>query len=188
MDPLFWHPILGHLQKVKQKQQKGILSISGNNAVKSLNYVYNNHADVNGIISKSAETTTVVKIKKGNIDYFKHKNNTISWSMKGMMVSDNSSGEEIEGRQSGALGLFHELGHFFQKNFHYEQYMKDINTYDKQYGDMEERRNIEQNETPAANILGEDTRNNHDGFLFKTVDPISTKTKKEVKQEIRQQP
>ena len=104
-----------------------------------------------------------------------------------MKISDNSSGEKVKGRQSGALVLFHELGHFFQKNFHYEQFMEGINTFDEQYDNMEERRNIEQNETPAAKILGEGTRNNHSALPFKTVNPISTKTKKEVRKETQQQ-
>ncbi len=149
-------------------------------AIKSLDYIYNNNADVSGIIEQSINTTEKVIIKKtrGN-DHYKSSTKTIYWSTKGMEVYDNSNGDEKKSRQSGALGLFHELGHFFRDVFKHDDYVNSRRISDDNYTNLEEQRVIEDYETPAAKILGEGTRNNHDGKTLNTIDPISTQTKHE---------
>ncbi len=153
------------------------------NSVNSLNYIYNNNADVEGIIQQSVSTSEIVKVKKSNSDYYDDANKTIHWSTKGLKVWDNSSGTEKEGRQSGALGLFHELGHFYRDVFKSSYFDKDLKTLDQDYENMEERRVIEYYETPSAKILREGTRNNHDGAPLNTADPTSTKTRREIRKE-----
>jgi len=155
------------------------------NSVNSLNYIYNNNADVEGIIHQSVSTSEIVKIKKSNDDYYNDKNNTIHWTTKGMKVWDNSSGSEKKGRQSGALGLFHELGHFYREVFKSDEYESDFEIYDADYDNMEERKVIEDYETPAAKILNEGTRNNHRGAPLNTAEPTSNKTKREIRRENR---
>ena len=167
------------------------MEYAGNNqfvsdAVNSLNYVYENNADVHGIINKSAESTEIVKVKKGNSDYYDPRKQTITWSKKGMTVWDNSSGTEVHGRQSGALGLFHELGHFYRHIFMPEDVDRDFATPDAQYDNVEERRVTEDYETPAARILGEGTRDNHSGGPLNTVSPTSTQTRREARREAKQ--
>ena len=103
-------------------------------------------------------------------------------------VVDNSTGK-ICGRQSAALALFHELGHFFHYISNPNEYDSYANKKDKQYENAEERRTIEQIETPAAIILGESTRNYHRdkygrNLYFDAVSPISTKTKREINKEL----
>ncbi|GEM_PF-751658 len=154
------------------------------NAVNSLNYIYNKNADVEGIIQQSVSTSEIVKVKKGSSDYYHNSKKTIHWSTKGIIVWDNSSGTEKEGRQSGALGLFHELGHFYRDVFKSSEYDTDSKTPDQDYHTMEERRVIEDYETPAAIILNEGTRNNHRGKILNTVDPLSTKTREEYKRNV----
>ncbi len=166
------------------------MEYTGNNqfvsdAVNSLNYVYKNNADVHGIIKKSAESTEIVKVKKGNSDYYDPRKQTITWSKKGMTVWDNSSGIEVQGRQTGALGLFHELGHFYRHIFMPEDVDRDFGTPDAQYDNVEEKRVIEDYETPAARILGEGTRDNHSGRQLNTVSPTSTQTRREARKEAR---
>jgi hypothetical protein len=154
-------------------------------AVNSLNYISENDADIHGIIKKSAESTEIVKVKKGNTSYYNERKKTIIWSPKGLKVWDNSSGKEVNGRQSGALGLFHELGHFYRHIFLPKDFKEDYNTPDAQYNNVEERRVIEDYETPAADILKEGTRNNHRGIPLNTGDPTSTKTKRETRRDER---
>ena len=154
------------------------------NAVNSLNYIYNKNADVEGIIQQSVSTSEIVKVKKSSSDYYDDSKKTIHWSTKGIIVWDNSSGTKKEGRQSGALGLFHELGHFYRDVFKSSEFDTDSRTPDQDYYTMEERRVIEDYETPAAIILNEGTRNNHRGKILNTVDPLSTKTREEYKRNV----
>lgn len=76
--------------------------------------------------------------------------------------------------QSGTLGLFHELGHDFRDIFKHNEFINDINVKDNEYNNFEERRVIEDYETPAAIILNEGTRNNHSGNVIKTKNSTST--------------
>jgi len=150
------------------------------NSVNSLNYINDNNADIESIISQSVATSEIVKVKKSSSDYYDDSNNTIHWSTKGMKVRDNSSGNETKGRQTGALGLFHELGHFYREVFKPSEFDKDFKTEDPSYDNLEERRVIEDYETPAAKILNEGTRNNHGGLPLNTVDPTSIQTRREI--------
>jgi hypothetical protein len=78
------------------------------------------------------------------------------------------------GRQTPALGLFHELGHAYERWNHREEQKRRGKEKDEQYDNDEERFVIEKYETPAAKILRESVRKNHDGAVFQSVSPIST--------------
>ncbi|HHW59090.1 MAG: RHS repeat-associated core domain-containing protein [Bacteroidales bacterium] len=154
------------------------------NAVDSLNYIYNKNADVEGIIQQSVATSEIVNVKKSFSDYYDDSKNTIYWSTKGMKTFYKINGTYEVGKQSGALGLFHELGHFYRDIFKHDEFEKEKNMIDQDYDFVEERRVIEEYETPAAIILNQGIRNNHWAKILNTVDPLSTKTRKEQKNNV----
>jgi len=195
-------------RKIKVVERKGFLGIgrktveynpgvgyTGSNeftkqVFESLNYIYNNDADVNGIIQDVVNHKKVIKVletSKFGATEFNTNNNKLYFNPKeAMRVSLNSSG--LKGQfQSAAIGLFHELGHgwrkLFMKNQQYSDSDVDIYNpdrrdtgYDEQYGSKEERYVNENFETPAIQILqnkgyNESIRNNHEGFPIETDGP-----------------
>lgn len=153
--------------------------------ITSLNYIYNNNADIYGIIKKSVEAIEIVNIYKGIKNKYYDESKIIYWSTKGIYVYYFINEEYIKGRQSGALGLFHELGHFYRDIFKNEEFEKEKDMIDPDYDYVEERRVIEDYETPAAKILNQGIRNNHFGKILNTENPISIITKEEYRKEYK---
>lgn len=75
--------------------------------------------------------------------------------------------------QSPALGLLHELGHALRFLEDIEGLRKDLKTEDKKFKNYEEKRVIEEIETPAAFKLGEPVRFNHGGKKVEVHGPTS---------------
>ena len=143
------------------------------NAFKALNYAQG--GDSKGIINALAESDdkniSIKSTGKSN-GFYNQNNNTIRWNSElGAELLDEDA--NVTGRQPAALVLFHEVGHGYRENFMPEEYYADLATEDPQYGNVEERKVIENYETPAATTLGHGTRTNHSGRLYPTEDPTS---------------
>jgi len=141
-----------------------------NNAVKALNYV--KQGDQLGIIEKIAKNNKLIKIKetKGNTLYNPFSN-TVRFNTKLGLACVDENLDETGGKQSPALGLLHELGHGFVDIFKSMSEKLFLLGTDDQYDNKEDEFVITQIETPAAKILGEGIRENHDGngFIAKDV-------------------
>ncbi|MCX8020820.1 MAG: RHS repeat-associated core domain-containing protein [Chitinophagaceae bacterium] len=151
----------------------------------SLDYIQTNDADKNSMDGKSIvkeiqQSSTKLKIFKGSISLFVPKSNSISFDNEhGHRFVDEKTGKVV-GSQSAALGLLHEMGHFYREKFH------GVYIPAKQ---MKERFEEENNvvrffEAPAARKLGEFIRTSyHPAGLkleyFKPVSVTSTEEKKE---------
>ncbi|MDD3629613.1 MAG: hypothetical protein PHF55_01100 [Bacteroidales bacterium] len=152
--------------------------------INSLNYIYSN-ADIQGIIQKLSNTSEIVEIAYGYYKYYNVEDRRIYFNIKGLEVYFINNGIIDTGKQFGALGLFHELGHTFRDIFKHNEFNNDINIKDNEYDNIEERRVIEDYKTPAAIILNEGIRNNHKGKPFNTIDPRTTKTNEEHRNEYK---
>ena len=140
--------------------------------VKALNYV--SAGDQKNVISTLADDKHIFKIKEGKFDDEKYSplTRTITFNPhSGLKVLDDNGNPTGE-RQTPALGLLHELGHAFVKltkafvpNF--------FNNGDDQYDNKEDAWIIKNIETPAAKILNEGIRYNHDGDAFKAKNSTS---------------
>ena len=140
--------------------------------VKALDYV--SAGDQKNVISTLADDKHIFKIKEGEFDDEKYSplTRTITFNPhSGLKVLDDNGNPTGE-RQTPALGLLHELGHAFVKltkafvsNF--------FNNGDDQYDNKEDTWIIKNIETPAAKILNEGIRYNHDGDAFKAKNSTS---------------
>lgn len=91
--------------------------------------------------------------------------NEVTWADQGgVEVVDSTNGES--GVISPALGLGHEFEHAMN-DIYGDDIGTDLNTYDSQYGNQEERNVIEEYERPAAGRLGEPQRGDHSGTPVK---------------------
>ncbi|MBR5832614.1 MAG: hypothetical protein IKY79_08390 [Bacteroidales bacterium] len=152
----------------------------GNNSfvketVNALNYVIK--GDTQGIINTiSNDQENVVKIKKTYIgnDHYSPKSNTIKYHPQSGLLITDENGNSIEKGQSPALGLLHELGHSYIDLYMTKEDKQEMSSFDNQYDLKEERWVIENIETPAAKILGEGVRYNHDGYIYRTNNSTST--------------
>ncbi|MBR1551528.1 MAG: hypothetical protein IJ632_04330 [Muribaculaceae bacterium] len=70
------------------------------------------------------------------------------------------------------MAAFHEFGHAAAIVDNGELYFQNINNIDEQYGNSEERRNIENVENPKATELGEPIRKNHKFRDLEKVDDV----------------
>lgn len=75
------------------------------------------------------------------------------------------------GRQSPALGLGHEIDHAVEAIYRPATSDRLSASFDAAYDDKEERRVITGSETHAARTLGEDTRRDHAGSLYRVSGP-----------------
>jgi len=119
-------------------------------------------------LRKRPETIYITQGEKNDF-YFDPNNDEI--------VMDTRSGLEVgnDKIQSPALGFLHEAGHALQSLEDPVQFNNDIDTYDHEYHTAEERRVIENIETPAAQKMGEPTRNDHGGKEVQVKSPTYSK-------------
>jgi hypothetical protein len=175
-------------------------------AVESLNYILDNDADTEGIISALAENSDIqvdVKYDKNNAAYL---DGNIAFDFTEgaytSMVDENTGKETEAGQQSPALRFLHELGHAYDdlisgdmdlyssKNADskdYDSFTEKEKTAISWYEDLEEHRVITKYETPAAIILrkkgfNEGARNNYKrSSVFKAACPSCTQSKRQTK-------
>ncbi len=105
----------------------------------------------------------VLQINSRNEDYFDPRNNTIGWDPYSALRTTT------KGHQSPALGLGHEVDHAVE-NRSREQRLMD--QFDARYDNAEERRVILGSETHAARTLGESTRRDHAGSVYRVNSPV----------------
>jgi RHS repeat-associated protein len=159
--------------EAKDKKDNDVKNIFVSSVVESLNYT--KKGDKNNIIENAIEHRKTLKIRNSQEgdDRFIENNNTIYWHpQSGMYVRDNN-GNNV-GEQSSALGLFHELGHGYNWISDRGAYNGRVNTPVRHYDNKEEWFVINFYESPAAKVLGETPRTNHDGALMHTTGPTST--------------
>jgi RHS repeat-associated protein len=140
------------------------------NAARAIRYL-NRHgvATPIGTVHSRSEVVTVQpaadRTNAGQTN-FDPKTNTITWADKGGLEVDNyETGES--GTMSPALALGHEFEHAVNKLLAPKSFKLDTKTRDSQYHLHEERNVIEGWEKPAAEKLGEGTRDNHSGKPIK---------------------
>lgn len=136
---------------------------------------YQRGGDKNGIIDQLAESddkNVFIKRTGKSNGFYNHNNSTVKWNneLGANLLNDDA---EVTGQQPASAILFHEVGHGYRHKFKTAEYFTDLATEDSQYGNVEERRVIEDYETPAATALGYGTRTNHNGSLFETDGPTS---------------
>ena len=172
-------------------------------AFMALDYLYNNGADLSGVICDLACSEETVEIKEntkennpfiknaGMQTYFDSNHESggdpyIIWSDRGGLEFDTKTGwgqilfGDI-GKRSPAEGLLHELAHAqsFLKNR--SQHIIDSKTPVRNYTNREEYDVINQIENPASEALrGEEHigRYRHSGRFYRTVSPTSTEKEK----------
>ena len=127
------------------------------------------------IISKleKSKTSYVVKFSKDQDDSYSRLTKTITWDPTSALAATDALGNMTGETQSPALGLGHELAH--AKGDDSETMETNVKGSDPQYGTKEEKRVIDPIETNAAKQLGEGTRDNHFGRVYRTLDSTSRK-------------
>jgi hypothetical protein len=161
--------------------------------VESLNYI--RKGDENGIIKDISEKKKKVTIKEtGKAGAFFVRNNitgrsTIYYNPTSALKTGENilestiSGSTVVlfredgGTQSPALGLFHELGHNYENWNNRREQRRRARKSHESYHDLEEKYVIEKYENPAAKILEESTRGNHNGKPYESTGPTSTTEK-----------
>jgi RHS repeat-associated protein len=94
-----------------------------------------------------------------------------------LVDTKNNGFKRLNTRQTPAMGLFHEVAHTAGDFTDHKEYVNRKKTFDHDYNNKEERRVIEEYETPAARALNEGVRENHTGVEYSTTGPTSTKEK-----------
>ncbi len=97
-------------------------------------------------------------------DHYKDATRTVTWDPHSALRTSDG------GRQSPALGLGHELAHADEDASLRHRL---VATYDRSYDNKEERRVILGVETHAAHALGEGTRRDHGGTVYRVNSPTS---------------
>lgn len=105
----------------------------------------------------------VLQINHRNDDHFDPSSNTIAWDPYSALRTTDG------GRQSPALGLGHEIDHAVENRSKAQRLM---NHFDPRYDTAEERRVILGSETHAARTLGEGTRHDHRGSVYRVFSPV----------------
>lgn len=105
----------------------------------------------------------ILQINSRNEDYFDPRSNTIGWDPYSALRTT------LGGGQSPALGLGHEVDHAVENRSKAARLM---NHFDPRYDNAEERRVILGSETEAARTLGEDTRRDHGGSVYRVNSPV----------------
>lgn len=161
---------------------------------KSLDYIYNNGADITDVIQQVSDDGRVIKIvhtNKLNATEFKTSlllgKRIIYNPNEAMRIQDKNQQGLVGNFQSAAVGLFHEMGHAWRNLFMRKEQRKDSDVdpygldpsfpgYDSQYDSKEEKFVEENFETPAVIILqqkgyNESIRDNHLGSPIEVEDP-----------------
>jgi hypothetical protein len=132
-------------------------------AVKALNYLYNGSETAQGMIGALAgDENFVVKVMQTDEDWIatstEIKTGWVNWDEEsGLITTDGET-------QSPAIGLAHELGH--QQNIKEEgedAVIDRAKQEDSQYRNKEEKKVIEETETPIVNELNEKNPANNEG-------------------------
>ena len=141
---------------------------------------YMNSKGTAGILAELEKRNEIIYISELDSDgpRFSPSKNTIFWDPHLGVLTDE--GVVI----SPATVLNHEADHALQYLKNQQQMDKDLNTKDSHYENLEEKRVITGTEQITAKKHGEInegevTRENHDGTLYTTISPISTKSKYE---------
>jgi uncharacterized protein RhaS with RHS repeats len=120
---------------------------------------YHKAGGTDGVFNRLDARSEIVTIKEGgNHDFsFNPSNDSVTF--------DPTSGLEVApGKvQTPALGVLHELGHAEEHLNNATQEQKDFDTKVSGYGNVAEKKVIQNYETPAAQKLGEPTRQGHNG-------------------------
>ncbi|HTH55170.1 MAG TPA: RHS repeat-associated core domain-containing protein [Cyclobacteriaceae bacterium] len=166
---------IGKSGSVEAKDKKGndVHDSFVSSVVSSLNYV--KKGDQNNVVTNAINHRKTLKVREGEVgdDHFNPSNNTIKWHpQSAMQVLDNNG--NYMGTQSSALGLFHEVGHGYNKISDPRAFFRRSNTPVAGYDDQEEQHVITNYETPAAIKLGETPRTNHNGDLLYSTGATST--------------
>ena len=135
----------------------------------SFDYLINN--ELGDVIKDVAGKKESVNLKEGatlnDLYYDPNTNNLIYHPRSGLKTSDG-------GKQSPALGLLHELGHAQGDLTSPDTQRVRAKVSHSKFGNLEEKRVIEDIENPAAKKLGEGTRSDHGGTPYTTVSPTTT--------------
>jgi RHS repeat-associated protein len=170
--------------------------------VESLNYIVDNGADVNTKtnekpIMKVLETKDVITIVETK-EYgsgktgFKSGDKTVTWNTNEATIVgeiDNKGNPlSLDGTQSPAIGLFHEIGHAYNYLKNPSEYKDRRDKKVKLYDNAEEKEVIDNMETPAILILQqkgktEKIRKNHGGQAYKVDGSTDAPQKDELKKE-----
>ncbi len=136
----------------------------------AVNYLKVNNAGEN--ISFLVENSVVpvnIEISTSILDVaYLPESNTIFWCPQSGLITPDGE------YQTPANALEHEAGHKTEDLYNPSEFEKNNNTNDMIYGTTEERRNINEVETPTSKKLGEGTRENHSGIPYRTIGPTST--------------
>lgn len=149
----------------------------------SLDYLQTNDADRNSIDGKNIVSEIIkgpekLKILKGDILLYGAGSNALTFDNENGLKILNKDGKKEIGRQSAALGLLHEMGHFYREKFHK---VAPIPLWKGHERIEEENKVTRFIEHPAARKLGETPRTgyqDHKIERYPTVSPISTLEKK----------
>jgi hypothetical protein len=113
----------------------------------------------------NSDSVYTININDNYDDSYDPSTKTINWDPHAAVETT------CGGTQSPALALGHEMGHADEPRF-VSAWLQFLQTGDN-YENYEERRVIMYIETPAAKMLGEDTRTDHGGTFFPVSSPTS---------------
>ena len=141
-------------------------------AFNSLNYVHK--ADEKEVIDHVVGHKARIRVVQSKETFSRGRR--IAWNETdalGLVEKDPTTGvyPNTGFSQSPALGLYHELVHAFRFLFFRKEVSDDLNTEVPEYDDMEEKKVIDDYETPVARKLGEGIRQNHYGFSIEVEAP-----------------
>jgi RHS repeat-associated protein len=161
--------------EAKDKNGNDVVDSFVQNVVSSLNYL--KRGDEGKIIEKSIKHKEKLKVREHSItgdDYFDPTTNTIFWHPNsGMHVIDDTNSKTL-GQQTPAMGLYHEIGHGYNRMSDPYAFYKRSITPMANYDDEEEWFVIMFYENVASRKLNEPIRTNHSGELLNTAGATTT--------------
>ena len=134
----------------------------------SLSYVGLNSEIGAATIDKAHSIKNKIKIKKGKKATFGFPSNVIRYN-------PTSGLQTKKGKQTPAVGLFHELEHAVQYNTNKNQFNADDKAQLNHYDDKEERRVIRKERKVVRQLGEKGIRYDHRGQGFETTGPTTTK-------------
>lgn len=152
----------------------GVSDAFKENFAKAVNYLKENKCD--GLLAKLEKRNEIIYIAErndGTSSGYNHNNHTIYWDPYGGVSTTNSK------ILSPTTVLNHEADHAYEHLTNKTTYTINSNATDEYYRNKEEKRVITGSEQKTALALGEiqlneKTREDHVGFYYPTVSPIST--------------
>ena len=143
------------------------------NFSKTIKYLNKNR--ISGVIAELEKRSEIIYIEEGKSlqDFY------YSSSKSKIVYNPYSALETTDGQtQTPALGFLHEASHALQDLENHDQFENDSKEKDTDYDNKEEKRVIDEVETPAAKKAGEGIRNNHRGKEFHVDDPTQREKQK----------